>query len=326
METKVLGIVLTYNEINLTKNAIRSLADSGVDVALVFNGWHEKYNKHLRKLEKYIDYKFLNYKNIGFCRGNNLAINYAIKKGYDYVFLLNNDAWIDEECLPELLKVAEKKEDVGMLQPKVYKAWNNEILDTTGLVFKYGNKYSWERGLGYIVDRGQNEHDIGKYDNRKQILGCCACAALYKIRMLKEIGLFWEKLWSMGEDVELSWRAYTYGWRALYVPSAIAYHWRGYSTYNLEKENKNLLKKLWSTIGYRNWTLILEKFGSFNQKIFCFNMWMYYGTKSWVGRRIGKNNIGGKIIWICALALLNKQAKSLMENIFNDLFDRCGIK
>jgi len=319
---KVLGIVITYKETRLCKKAIKSLIGAGVDVALVFNGWSDEYNKWFDRINEYLDYVILNRENIGFCRGNNLALKLAISKGYEYSFLLNNDAWITTDCIDILLK--ECKDNVGMVQPKVYKAWNKDVLDTTGLVYRYGDKYSWERGLGYVVDRGQNEYDTGKYDIVCDVIGCCACAVLYNLKMIRQIGGFWEKLWSLCEDVELSWRAYNFGWKARYVPDAVAYHWRGYSIN--KKKDLDYLSLLWQVLGYRNWTLTLLKFGNFIQRLFTSLMWGYVGVKSCIGRMLRKNNVGGKYMWLCSLALLDSWYANYMDKYFQRLFNKLNIK
>lgn len=324
---KILGIVITYKETKMAEKAIRSLVNADVDVSLVFNGWSENYSSWISKNESHIDFKFLNNSNIGFCRGNNQAMKLAINKRYDYVFLLNNDAWVEEDCIYELVKEMERYDKLGMVQPKVYKAWNDKILDTTGLIFRYGDKYSWTYGLGYVIDRGQNECDEGQYDELSDVIGCCACAVLYRVHMLKRVGLFWEKLWSMGEDVELSWRAYKHGWKAKFVPSAIAYHWRGYSLSKHNNRSENTpLKKLWDVLRYRNWTLTLARHGNQRQKLFTSAMWSYYGCKSWVGKRLGRNNVGGYYIWLCSLALVSEKYQLKMEEAYCQLFKECNIE
>ena len=314
---KVLGIVITYRETKLCEKAIKSLVNSGADVALVFNGWSDEYLKWLDSLDKYLDFKFLNRKNIGFCKGNNMAMELALKRRYDYVFLLNNDAYVEPDCLEELIKTMERDERVGLAQPKVYKAWNKKILDTTGHIFKYGDRYSWERGFGGIVDRGEYEEDTGQYDEERSILSCSGCSVLYRIKMLRDTGLFWEKLWSMGEDAEIGWRAYKRRWKACYVPEAIAYHWRGYTGRN--KTNRNI-KKLWEMLFYRNFVYIMRRHGNPKQIKLTSAAWIYIGCKSFVGKILRRNDVGGYFVWLCSLALLNDKILEKVEKKFDKIF------
>lgn len=57
-------------------------------------------------------------KNLGFGQANNIGIKYALENNADYVFLLNQDAWfINENTLENLIQIAEKYPDYGVLSP-----------------------------------------------------------------------------------------------------------------------------------------------------------------------------------------------------------------
>ncbi len=56
--------------------------------------------------------------NLGFGRANNLGMRYALDNGCDYVFLLNQDAWLDApDTLSKLVEIAEKHPEYGILSP-----------------------------------------------------------------------------------------------------------------------------------------------------------------------------------------------------------------
>lgn len=56
--------------------------------------------------------------NLGFGKGNNLALKYAYEHGCDYVFLLNQDAWLDEaDMFEKLIALVEKYPDYGIVSP-----------------------------------------------------------------------------------------------------------------------------------------------------------------------------------------------------------------
>ena len=57
--------------------------------------------------------------NLGFAGGNNVGIRYALKKDFDYVWLLNNDTVIDRDSLIEMIKLAESDENIGMVGSKL---------------------------------------------------------------------------------------------------------------------------------------------------------------------------------------------------------------
>ncbi len=55
--------------------------------------------------------------NLGFSRPNNLGVEYAIKNGYDYVYFLNQDAWLDPGALQKMLAASEAHPDYAVLSP-----------------------------------------------------------------------------------------------------------------------------------------------------------------------------------------------------------------
>jgi hypothetical protein len=57
-----------------------------------------------------------NKENLGFTGGNNLSISYALRRGFppDYVFLLNNDACLEPDCLTQLV-AADRRADAAMI-------------------------------------------------------------------------------------------------------------------------------------------------------------------------------------------------------------------
>ena len=56
-------------------------------------------------------------KNLGFGQANNKGIRYALDHGCDYVFLLNQDAWIEPETIRDLVDIHSKNDVFGILSP-----------------------------------------------------------------------------------------------------------------------------------------------------------------------------------------------------------------
>ena len=55
--------------------------------------------------------------NLGFSIPNNKGIQYALNHGYDYVYLLNQDAWLEPGALAKLVATAEAHPEYGLLSP-----------------------------------------------------------------------------------------------------------------------------------------------------------------------------------------------------------------
>ena len=150
--------------------------------------------------------------NFGFAKGNNIGIQAA--KG-EFIVTLNNDIQADSRWLEELLKAAQSNEKIGMCAPKIRSFYRRDIIDSVGV-----NIY-WD---GMSRGRGRLKKDFGQYDNDRDILIPSACAALYKRKMLDEIGLFDEDFFAYCEDTDLGLRGRLAGWGCLLVPSAVVYH------------------------------------------------------------------------------------------------------
>lgn len=56
-------------------------------------------------------------KNLGFGAANNIGISYALKQDADYVFLLNQDAYLGEDTIEKLIETHKKNDIYGILSP-----------------------------------------------------------------------------------------------------------------------------------------------------------------------------------------------------------------
>ena len=68
---------------------------------------------------------------------------------------------------------------------------------------------------------------VGQFDREEEVLWPDGCAALYRHRMLDQIGGFDEDFFAYGDDAELGLRARIAGWKCLYTPEAVVRHHRG---------------------------------------------------------------------------------------------------
>ncbi len=149
--------------------------------------------------------------NLGFATANNIAIKSV---NTEYVALLNNDAVPHPEWLEHLLKGLWQNPEAGFATSKMLFYHNSKIIDRAGDVYTTA-------ATALLRGRGKPSE---AYNNQEWVFGACAGAALYRTRMLEDIGLFDENFFLLYEDVDLSFRAQLQGYKCLYVPNAIVYH------------------------------------------------------------------------------------------------------
>ena len=67
--------------------------------------------------------------NLGFGKANNIAMRYALDQGCDYVFLLNQDAWVEPDTLEKLVDIHQRHPEYGLLGPVQVNAERTKVLD-----------------------------------------------------------------------------------------------------------------------------------------------------------------------------------------------------
>lgn len=174
-----------------------------------------------------------NQENYGFAKGNNIGIETV--KG-EYILTLNNDTRADPSWIEELVKTAESEPSIGMCASKMLFMDRPDTINSTGINISRSGA-CWDRGL---------EEPASRYTDPEDVFGPCAGAALYRSKMLDEVGLFDEDFFGYMEDVDLAFRGRLSGWRCIYVPASTVYHVRGgtggfESDFSIYHGNRNIV-------------------------------------------------------------------------------------
>lgn len=206
----------------MLKNCLGSLENQSYDhfqIIVVDNGSSDNSRQVLEELKKKMKTKLhviYNEKNSGFAGGVNIGIQHAMKGGFSGVALFNNDAIADKAWLKNLAHTLDSKPEVGIATGLLLHE-DGETIDSTG---------DWYSLWGMPFPRSR-----GKKTSQKPpsgyVFGGSGGASLYRMDMLKQIGLFDERFFAYYEDVDISFRAQLAGWKAYYNGSAIAYHKEG---------------------------------------------------------------------------------------------------
>ena len=146
-------------------------------------------------------------------RGFGAAMNQGFRASEaPYLATLNDDAVAHPKWLERMVAAAEKRPSAGMFASEV--RLNEKALDSAGMLIAADGS-SRQRGHGESPE---------KFAHTCDALFPSGSAALYRRKMLDEIGLFDEAFFLYCEDTDLGLRARRAGWECAYVADAVVEH------------------------------------------------------------------------------------------------------
>jgi len=161
-------------------------------------------------------------KNLGFSAANNLAIKNSTG---ELIQLVNPDLILESNYIEEMVKAFDDEKVAGVtgkiLRYDFSKNQKSNIIDSTGITMS---------ASGRARDRGQNQVDLGQFDQQLEIFGVSGAGPMYRRIALEKVKYeqeyFDEDFFMYWEDVDLSWRLNNAMYVHRYVPAALAYHGR----------------------------------------------------------------------------------------------------
>lgn len=216
---RVAVIVLTWNGKTLTLDCLKSLARleyENVEVIVVDNAStdgtvaavRDSYPSRVTVIE--------NSDNLGFSRGNNVGIQYALQNGADYILLLNNDTEVDPGLIGGMLNEMTSTSDIGVAGAKIYYA------SPADQIWFAGGEVFLSRGTTRHI--GIRERDTGQFDIAHDVDYVTGCALMTKREVLEEIGALDPTFVAYYEDVDFCMRARRAGYRVVYAPAGKVWH------------------------------------------------------------------------------------------------------
>lgn len=155
-------------------------------------------------------------KNLGFAEGNNIGILDAIKRGAEYVFLLNNDTVVDQNILNALYRASRCVNDGAIIGAKIL-----YYSDPT-MIWYAGAR--WDSRHLKFHHIGLREHDGEAYEKIAETDYICGCALFAHVNIFERVGLLDERFFLMFEETDFCYRAQRQGYRCIIVPEGKVFH------------------------------------------------------------------------------------------------------
>jgi len=109
-------IIVNYNSRLWIEKCLKSIEKYIEDVIIIDNSSNDDSINLIKSFNENIKIFTLK-ENIGFGGANNIGIKYAIEQGAEYVFLMNQDVYIQENTIETLIDISKKNKDYGIISP-----------------------------------------------------------------------------------------------------------------------------------------------------------------------------------------------------------------
>jgi GT2 family glycosyltransferase len=262
-------IILNWNSWQNTLNCLMSLRsqikDNNIAIIICDNASTDgSYNKILKfiltiwgnkdvvafaqiptYLEKYNNLSLITLlqtgNNLGYAGGNNVGINYALQNSNaEYIWVLNNDTYVDKHALNHLLKCASNKQNnnIGIFGSTIMEMQNPDIIQCAGgcsylpLLSKFNNVLGGKK----LVDIA----NIPNQDNLK-IDYISGASMFIRTKVIKQIGLLNEEYFLYYEELDYTKRLKKANYGIYWCKDSLVYHYGGAST---EKKSTKINEQL----------------------------------------------------------------------------------
>ncbi|MBV8324706.1 glycosyltransferase family 2 protein [Chryseobacterium sp.] len=114
-------IIVTYNAMKWAERCFTSLRQSSVPVqcTVIDNGSSDGTQDYIKN--QFPEISFLQSEtNLGFGKANNIGIEEAYRKGADFFYLMNQDAWLYEDSMEKMLDIYMQhpnQDEIGIISP-----------------------------------------------------------------------------------------------------------------------------------------------------------------------------------------------------------------
>lgn len=240
---QVAVVICNFNKKDFVLDCIKSVFDSSFtdfDLIVVDNASTDGSAEAIR--ERYGDELTLlvNAENTGGSGGFSRGMTYAMKRGYKYIHLLDNDVVIDKNAIGALYDFMENHAEAGACGSLIYR------MDEKTLIQEYGAMVDIDKlGIRPLY------HNTFAKETLPEHIECdyvAACSAMYRSSVLRETGVIDEEFFIYWDDIALS----------------LSIGARGYKVYALKKSN------VWHYRGLAEATSTFGIYYFFRNKIYCF--------------------------------------------------------
>ena len=212
---KLFVIIVTYNGAKWIRKCLGSVYDSEIEAIpiIIDNNSSDETLRIIRA--EYPQTEIVEtHANLGFGKTNNIGIKMAMDRGADYIYLLNQDAWVDGNTFSLLIEVMERHPEYGIVSP-IHLSGNGQNVDANFYTFSLARDK---------VPNILNDYIINKLEDIYDTYFVMAAHWMLNRQTIEKIGYFSSAFPHYGEDANYVQRVHYWKQKVGIVPKAFAYH------------------------------------------------------------------------------------------------------
>jgi GT2 family glycosyltransferase len=205
-------VVLNWNRADETIACLRSLETltyPNLSMYVVDNGSTDQSPGRIQSAFPSVEIA-RNEVNLGYAGGNNVGIREGLRRGADFVWILNNDTIVRPQTLDALVATAEADASVGAVGSVLYTQTVPTKVQSWG-----GGWLSLWLGLHGPHRRPVRESKLSYLHG---------ASILVRAKAIEDVGMLDEGFFMYWEDADYSWRLRRKGSRLAVAPSAVVLH------------------------------------------------------------------------------------------------------
>lgn len=216
----VATLVLTYNDVELTRDCLRSVLQAdyptGQHRVYLIDNYSQEVNTEILINEFPQVCYIRTLRNLGYAGGVNAGIRHAIHDGASYVYVLNNDAVAEKGYLSSAIDVLERDKTIGVCGSLMMSYENRSMIQDAG--------YRIAPNQALPIPIGRGELDQGQFDTVQEVDSVSGGGVCLRVSTLLSIGLFDPSFFCYWEDTDLCFRVRAYGQRVVSTGKSKIFH------------------------------------------------------------------------------------------------------
>ncbi|OQY28954.1 MAG: hypothetical protein B6244_05290 [Candidatus Cloacimonetes bacterium 4572_55] len=217
--SRLVGIVVVlYNAFDDLEICMRSISKqtySNYKIIIVDNASTDGSGKKAQAAYSNDARVILNSDNLGYPGAVNVGIREVKKMGCDYLFLLNEDMKLEDECLNALMTAAEKHPEAGAFGSLIY------YMDTPKEIWAFGGSVA----LPTCTCNHFGEEALDRtVDSVLEVDYLPGTSVMYRTAIFEKTGPLDEELFMYWDDPDICFRIKKAGYKNLAVKNSVSYH------------------------------------------------------------------------------------------------------